>query len=57
MAIFSVPCYQIRALVMHVYQDGIEAYGHERHTEPLDRRDKPVKKGTFYHPPSGQLSR
>jgi hypothetical protein len=51
MAIFSVPCYQIRALVMRVYQDGIEAYGHERHTVPLGRRSKPVKKGTFHHPP------
>jgi len=40
----SGPCCQIRALVMRVYPDGIKAYGHERHTIPLGRRGKPVKK-------------
>jgi hypothetical protein len=47
MAIPSGPCCQIRALVMHVYPDGIKAYGHERHTVPLGRRGKPVKKMRF----------
>lgn len=47
MAIPSGPCCQIRALVMHVYPDGIKAYGHERHTVPLGRRGKPVKKVRF----------
>ena len=47
MAIASCPCYQIRALVMHVYPDGIKEYGHERHTVPLGRRGKPVKKVRF----------
>jgi hypothetical protein len=37
MAIPSAPCCQIRALVIHVYPDGIKAYGHERHTVPLGR--------------------
>jgi hypothetical protein len=32
---------------MHVYPDGIKAYGHERHTVPLGRRGKPVKKVRF----------
>ena len=32
---------------MHVYPDGIKAYGHERHTVLLGRRGKPVKKVRF----------
>jgi hypothetical protein len=44
MAIPSGPCCQIRALVRHVYPDGIKAYDHERHTVPLGRCGKPVKK-------------
>ncbi|MFN9631705.1 MAG: hypothetical protein ACK59A_15975 [Cyanobacteriota bacterium] len=47
MAIASGPCYQIRALVMHVYPDGIKEYGHERHTVPLGRRGKLLKKVRF----------
>ena len=47
MAIPSGPCCQIRALVIHVYPDGIKEYGHERHTVPLGRRGKPVKKVRF----------
>ena len=44
MAISKSPRCEIRALVMHVYPDGIKAHGHERHTVPLGRRGKPVKK-------------
>ena len=44
MAIPSGPCCQIRALVIHVYPDGIKAYSHERHTVALGRRGKPVKR-------------
>jgi hypothetical protein len=29
---------------MHVYPDGIKAYGHERHTVYVGRRGKPVRK-------------
>jgi hypothetical protein len=47
MAIASGPCYQIRALVMHVCPDSIKKYGHERHTIRLCRRGKPVKKVRF----------
>jgi hypothetical protein len=47
MAIPSGLCCQIRALVMHVYPDGIKEYGHERHTVPLGRRGKPVEKVRF----------
>ena len=47
MAIPSGPCCQIRALVMQVYPDGIKEYGFERHTVPLGRRGKPVKKVRF----------
>ena len=43
----SGPCCQIRALVMHVYPDGIKAYGHERLTNPVGRRGKPIKKMRF----------
>ena len=42
--ISTVPCCEIRALVMHVYPDGIKAYGHERHTVYVCRRGKPVRK-------------
>ena len=44
MAISSSPRCEIRALVMHVYPDGIKAHGHERLTTPVGRRGKPVKK-------------
>ena len=29
---------------MHIYPDGIKAYGHERITQPIGRRGKPIKK-------------
>jgi hypothetical protein len=32
---------------MHVYPDGIKAFGHERLDVPLGRRGKPVKKVRF----------
>jgi hypothetical protein len=35
---------EIRAMVMHVYPDGIRAYPHERLTVYLVRRGKPVRK-------------
>ena len=44
MAISKAPSSEIRALVMHVYPDGIKAFGHERLDVPLGRRGKPVKK-------------
>ena len=47
MAISKAPSCEIRALVMHVYPDGIKAYGHERLDVPLGRRGKPVKKVRF----------
>jgi hypothetical protein len=31
-------------MVMHIYPDGIKAYGHERITQPIGRRVKPIKK-------------
>ena len=41
MAISKAPSCEIRALVMHVYPDGIKAFGHERLDVPLglDHRD------------------
>ena len=47
MAISKSPRCEIRALVMHIYPDGIKAHGHERHTVHLGRRGKPVKKLRF----------
>jgi len=47
MAIPSGPSCPIRALVLHVYPDGIKAFGHERITQPIGRRGKPVKKLRF----------
>jgi hypothetical protein len=47
MALSKAPRCEIRALVLHIYPDGIKAYGHERHTVPLGRRGKPVKKMRF----------
>jgi hypothetical protein len=47
MAIGKAPRCEIRSLVMHIYPDGIKAYGHERHTVPFGRRGKPVKKMRF----------
>ena len=47
MAISTAPRCEIRGLVMHVYPDGIKAYGHERHTVYLGRRGKPVRKLRF----------
>ena len=44
MAISKAPRCEIRCLVMHIYPDGIEAYGHERITQPIGRRGKPIKK-------------
>lgn len=44
MAISKAPRCEIRCLVMHIYPDGIKAYGHERITQPLGRRGKPIKK-------------
>ena len=38
MAISTAPRCEIRALVMHVYPDGIKAYGHERHTVYVGRK-------------------
>jgi hypothetical protein len=38
------PRCEIRALVMHVYPDGIKAYPHERLTVYVGRRGKPVRK-------------
>ncbi len=47
MALSKAPRCEIRALVLEIYPDGIKAYGHERHTVPLGRRGKPVKKMRF----------
>ena len=47
MAIPSAPRCEIRRLVMHVYPDGIKAYGHERLTVPVGRRGKPIQKMRF----------
>ena len=47
MAISKAPSCEIRALVMHVYPDGIKAFGHKRLDVPLGRRGKPVKKVRF----------
>jgi hypothetical protein len=47
MAIPSGLSCPIRALVLHVYPDGIKAFGHERITQPIGRRGKPVKKLRF----------
>ena len=44
MAISTAPRCEIRGLVMHVYPDGIKAYGHERHIVYVGRRGKPVRK-------------
>ena len=44
MAISKAPRCETRALVLHVYPDGIKAHGHERHTVHLGRRGKPIKK-------------
>ncbi len=44
MAISTAPRCEIRALMMHVYPDGIKAYGHERLTVSVGRRGKPVRK-------------
>jgi hypothetical protein len=44
MAISTAPRCEIRALVMHVYPDGIKAYPHERLTVYVGRRGKPVRK-------------
>jgi len=44
MAISKAPRCEIRCLVMHIYPDGIKAYGHERITQPIGRRGKPTKK-------------
>jgi hypothetical protein len=38
------PCCEIHAPVLHIYPDGIKAYGHECITQPIGRRGKPVKK-------------
>jgi hypothetical protein len=38
------PCCEIHAPVLHIYPDGIKAYGHECITQPISRRGKPVKK-------------
>jgi len=46
-AISKAPSWEIRALVMHVYPDGLKAFGHERLDVPLGRRGKPVKKVRF----------
>lgn len=35
---------EIRALILHIYPDGIKAYGHERITQSIGRRCKPIKK-------------
>lgn len=43
MAISSASRCEIRGLVMHVYPDGIKAYGHERLTVLVGRRGKPVR--------------
>ncbi|MFM7752892.1 MAG: hypothetical protein ACKO58_00640 [Cyanobium sp.] len=47
MAISTTPRCEIRGLVMHVYPDGIKAYGHERHIVYVGRRGKPVRKLRF----------
>ena len=47
MAISKAPSWEIRALVMHVYPNGIKGFGHERHDVPLGRRGQPVKKVRF----------
>ena len=44
MAISSAPRCEIRALVLHIYPDGIKANGHERITQFIGRRGKPIKK-------------
>jgi hypothetical protein len=44
MVISTAPRCEIRALVLHIYPDGIKAYGHERITQPVGRSGKPVKK-------------
>ena len=43
MAISATRC-EIRALVLHIYREGIKEYGHERITQPIGRRGKPIKK-------------
>jgi hypothetical protein len=42
----SAPRCEIRALVLHIYPDGIKEYGHERITQPIGRRGKPIKMST-----------
>ena len=44
MAFSKAPRCEIRCLVMHIYPDGIKAYGHERITQSISRRSKPIKK-------------
>ena len=40
--ISTVPCCEIRALVMHLYPDGIKDYHHDHLTVYVSRRGKPV---------------
>ena len=42
--ISTVPCCEIRALVMHLYPDGIKVYGHDRLTVYVGRSGKPVRR-------------
>jgi hypothetical protein len=44
MAISKAPRCEIRCLVMRIHPDGIKAFGHERITQPIGRRGKPIKK-------------
>ena len=44
MAISTAPRCEIRSLVMHVYPDGIKAYGQRGRTVYIGRRGKPVRK-------------
>jgi hypothetical protein len=46
-AISTAPRCEIRALVMHVYPDGIKAFPHERLTVYVGRRGKPVRKPRY----------
>ena len=45
MAISKAPRCEIRCLVMHIsIRMASRAYGHERITQPIGRRGKPIKK-------------
>jgi hypothetical protein len=62
MAIPSGPCYQIRALGMHIYTNVEREYIHTRQIVPLGRHAMPVRKVYFIlsnhpHSQAGNLLR